>query len=310
MVACGSVSENKQTDAMLAMADSHVDTDAPSRCNSDAPFGIPQPLDTLNSTVNETGGVLSPDELTIYFSSDRVEAGSVGAFDVYIATRSSLTDPFGKPSVLAGVNTAADEQTPMVTADGLFLYMTTYSMQSDYDIALAQRANTTLNFSTPVLVPSLNSAGAEIGDMILPDHGAIYFHANRNGVDFDIYRAARNVGGTFDAATLVSIPTAYNQASAVVGPGELTIFYASTEPGGKGGYDIYMAKRSTKDDGFGVPQHVDSLSSNVDEHPMWISADGCEIYFDRQVSGRGFDVFSARRGQSLFGADALNLFGR
>ena len=169
---------------------------------------------------------------------------------------------------------------------------------TSYDIVLAQRANTTLNFSAPALVPSLNLAGtAEVSNFILPDHSVIYLHSNRNGVNYDICRAVRNVGGTFDAATVVSIPTAYNQVTAVVGPDELTIFYASAEPGGKGGFDIYMAKRSTKDDGFGVPQHVDALSSNVDEHPAWISADGCEIYFNRQVSGRSFDLFSARRGQ-------------
>jgi Tol biopolymer transport system component len=293
---CGDV--KSKVDA--AVADSTVSSDAAAdaalpRCNPTAAFGTPQSVDALNSTVYDGGPWLSPDELKVYFSSDRTGPGAVGNLDVYVATRSTRTDAWGTPVVLAGVNTTGTDQSPRLTADGLFLYVTTHSAATGYDIFVAQRANATIDFPLPSNVPTLNAAGvSDASQWVLPDNSALYFHSNRSGSD-KTYRATRNAGGTFDQATLVTLTT-LAEASPVVSADELTIYFGANT-GGTTGYDIYMAKRNAKGDAFGTPQVLAPLTSNENEFPGWVSADGCEMYFNRVVTGRGDEIFRATRGQ-------------
>jgi len=103
----------------------------------------------------------------------------------------------------------------------------------------------------PTNIPSLNPSGvSDAGQWILPDSSAIYFHSNRSGTD-KIYRATRNTDGTFDQAAPVTLTT-LAEASPVVSADELTIYFSANA--GNTGYDIFMAKRSVKNDAFGTPQ--------------------------------------------------------
>jgi Tol biopolymer transport system component len=295
LVGCGSVSNNKTPDAK--QVDGAIDGKPP-RCNPNAPFGTPQPVDALNTTGVERAAQLSPDELTIYFASDRGGSGSLGMTDIYVATRLSSAASFGTPAVLAGVNSSGLDDRPSITADGLFLYMERFSTQTGYDLYVAQRASAMLDFGAPVPIMSLMAAGtvADGNPYILPNNSTIYFATDRNG-NQDIYRATRTIGGTFETAMPAGIPTAYNEAFVAVTPDELTIFFSSDAPGGLGGYDIYMAKRVTTADGWGPAQLQDTLNSTANENPTWVSADGGDIYLERTVPGRNIDLYFATRGQ-------------
>lgn len=296
--ACGSVGGNDKMDARLIDSPRPIDA-APDavarRCDPTKPFGTPVALDELNTVSQDLAPSLSPDELTVYLFSDRGGAGTLGGFDFFVATRSSLTAPFGTPAVLAGVNTSGDDECASVTGDGLFLYVDRFSSAANWDIYVAQRANTTVDFGTPTAVTSLNQAGA-IGDenqFVLPDNSAMYFISTR-GSSLDIYRAARNVGGTFDAAVDV-LPTTDSEVTMAVTSDELTMLFSSDKTPSTGSYDIWMTKRATKADGWGTPVHVDELSTAGNDSVTWISADGCDAYVTHDVSGRGNDIFWARR---------------
>jgi hypothetical protein len=66
--------------------------------------------------------VVSPDELTIFFSSNRT--GTVGVADVWTAHRANKTDSFGTPTNVAELNVAGANQAPtFITADGCSLYL-------------------------------------------------------------------------------------------------------------------------------------------------------------------------------------------
>lgn len=267
------------------------------RCNPNAPFGIAEPLPGINTTTSwETGGSLSPDELTIYFSSDRVGTGTVGGTDIYIATRPALDQPFGMPVVLANVNTTGADEWPSVTADGLYVYFDRHSTATGWDIYGAERLTTTANFSQVMKVASLNAADpvTDANQFVMGDHSAVYWSSAR-GATYDIWRAKRNVGGTFDTAMLASIPTADSQETVALTADELTILFSSTDPTGLGMNDIWIAKRSTVSDGFGMPQQS-GLSTTGNEHIIWISADGCNAYLMR-YSGNDIDIYWARRPQ-------------
>lgn len=83
-------------------------------------FSAPQPFPAINGPANELSAELSADGLQVVFASDR--AGGAGGLDLWIAQRPALGVPFGAPSPLSGVNTAADDLHARLSADGSTLY--------------------------------------------------------------------------------------------------------------------------------------------------------------------------------------------
>ena len=72
---------------------------------------------TVNSRYNDEHPAISPDGLTLLFSSQRL--GGWGKCDLWMSTRKSLSDPFGEPVNLGpDVNSAGDEGNPEISPDG------------------------------------------------------------------------------------------------------------------------------------------------------------------------------------------------
>jgi hypothetical protein len=80
--------------------------------NSAGIWDTPVPLVTLNSTGDDTAGILSGDDLTIYFFSTRS-----GNADLYQAHRATKADAFGTPTVISELATMTDETDPWVSPD-------------------------------------------------------------------------------------------------------------------------------------------------------------------------------------------------
>jgi len=265
-------------------------------CDLNAPFGAPVPLDELNSSASETGGALTADQLSIYFATERPGEGTVGATDIWVATRSSISDSFGTPSVVAGVNTTISELWPTPTGDGTALYINRDTVTTGWDIMVATRATATSEFGAPMQIPSLtNQSGSSDDDnqFVVPNHRAIYFRTYRFSNN-DIYRAARNDDGTFGFMQPVVMSTNL-EGSAVVTADELTLYYTTNEPSAGMGLDVFVATRATTADQWGAPQRVDVLNTNGSDHVTWLSPDGCNIYLNRFVDGRGFEIFKAAK---------------
>jgi hypothetical protein len=98
-------------------------------------------LASVNSDQSESvDGFLTPDGLTLYFSSTR-NLGQRG--DLFVAQRSSLNDAFSEPRLLNGVNTVADERDPWLSRDGQTLYFASDRPNLDFEqyaIYRSQRA--------------------------------------------------------------------------------------------------------------------------------------------------------------------------
>jgi hypothetical protein len=67
--------------------------------------------------------VISFDELTLYFTTDRSEAGA-GGRQVWKATRTKLTDPFGSPTEVTELDTTAFTEPSWISDDGCRIYIT------------------------------------------------------------------------------------------------------------------------------------------------------------------------------------------
>ena len=68
--------------------------------------------------------VVTPDELTLYFASDRVDAQALGDRDIYVATRASASDSFGTPTILPALNSADADFPTWISRDECVLYLT------------------------------------------------------------------------------------------------------------------------------------------------------------------------------------------
>ena len=295
---CGSVNgspDGRPIDAPPGTPDSRPVDAAPPRCNPSAPFGTPMAMSSINTGSSDEAPHLSPDELTIYFSSNR--AGGLGGYDLYEATRADQGTMFGTATAIPGVNTAKSERAPSVTADGLTLYA--YSASPNGDLLVANRSSTQASFGPLTALTQPNSSGNDSDPYILPDGSAIYFTSDRNGSN-QIFRASRNATG-FDAPSMVTgadIPST-SDATAVASADELVLYFSSSRVGGAGGYDIWRASRASTADGFGAAVNLSVLNTAASDWPSWISADDCVLYFFRDDTGQGnsYDMFVTMRGQ-------------
>jgi RHS repeat-associated protein len=182
-------------------------------------FGAPEEVEDVNSSASDEDPFLLRDEKTLFFTSDR----PTGDRDLWIATRSALTEPFSLtntvkiPETAGGVNTPnefEEERRPILTPDGLTLYFHSdregWNADHNGDIFIAKRTSLTAAFGTPSLVDGLNYSGREFPVTLSRDSCTLYFASNRDtgaggSMDFRLYRASRCVplcdgvaGGEYD----------------------------------------------------------------------------------------------------------------
>ena len=289
---CGSVN------VITSDASAALDVPGPPRCNPLASFRTPVALTSLNTNANDERADLSPDELTMYFSSSR--SGGVGSYDIYEATRASSDTgtSFGNIIPVSGVNTAGEDREPRVTIDGRSIFaVSRASGVPFYHITLATRTSTTLAFNGLQLVANVNGTTNDDDPYISPTGNVLYFSSDRGG-NYGLYRSS-STGGVFSTPTLISgvdLDSANNEHDPVVSPDELTLYFSSDRPGGLGDFDIYEARRPTVADGFGAPIALTSLNTPSFDVPSWISADGCVLYFTRADGNLGYQLYVATRG--------------
>ena len=153
-------------------------------------FGAPTPVAELNTADHDFPSYITPDELTIYIASDRT--GTMGSYDVYVATRTGTGLPFDPPTNVTELNSTDADLSAMLDASGLTLYMTSFRT-GDYDVYFATRPDTSSPFSTPAPITVVNSSADDSDVMLTPDGTGIYIASNRAGSsgDADIWFAPR-----------------------------------------------------------------------------------------------------------------------
>src|SRR5438128_2450376 len=92
-------------------------------CDPLSQFDPPVLLAALNTGVDEESAVLSDSELTIYFARGTMKT----QMDIYTATRAHRGDDFGAAHGVDGVSTPALDVAPAPSADGLTMYIDSYS---------------------------------------------------------------------------------------------------------------------------------------------------------------------------------------
>jgi hypothetical protein len=83
-------------------------------------FGAPAAVTEINSSAEDNGMTLTPDERTIIFASTR--PNGAGDYDLYRALRAGTDQPFSLPEPLSVINTSAVETDPSLSPDGQELF--------------------------------------------------------------------------------------------------------------------------------------------------------------------------------------------
>ena len=160
--------------------------------HADFTFGEPTNLGPpVNTVYSDSVGCISTDGLMLYFVSDR--PGGSGTDDVWVATRTTKSDPWSPPVNLGPtVNSPARDQVPCVSSDGLELYFAS-NRSGHWDMWVATRTTKQADWGIAVnLGPSVNSSAYDHGPWLSADGLELYFDSGRPAGEIgDIWVARR-----------------------------------------------------------------------------------------------------------------------
>ncbi|NLN74364.1 MAG: OmpA family protein [Bacteroidales bacterium] len=111
-----------------------------------------------------------------------------------------------------------------------------------------------------------------------------------------IYTSSKR-GRNWSAPEMVQLgPDSFDYVHPAISEDELTMYFASNRPGGQGGYDIWVAKRSRKSRPFEIIENLGS-EINTFSHEMFPTLRGDSmLYFSSKGHPGlgGFDIFSTK----------------
>ncbi len=188
----------------------------------------------------------------------------------------------------APVNSSMNESFPCISADGLVLYFASYRQGGlgGHDLYVTTRESKNDPWGPPInLGPNVNSSSTEWVPRITADGLSLFFASTRpDGYgSWDAYMVTRStiddVWG--DAVNLGPIINSSDKESiTAVSPDGLMIFLLYCDrPGGYGGWDAWVAKRTTINDEWGEPVNLGPpVNSSASEFCTGISADGLSLF--------------------------------
>ena len=224
------------------------------RAAIDSPWGAPDDLGPLinTSTHSESGGSISADGLTLYFTSD--DPSGYGSGDIWVTTRATDESPWAsRTNIGQRVNSSTFDGYPFISTDGLELYFVSYRAGGcgNGDIWVTRRATKYAPWDEPVnLGQTVNSVYYDTNPLLSPDGLLLFFSDHpagprpggyggadiwiaRRATLFDPWQTPVNLG------PMVNGPFA--DAGARLSPDGSTLFFTSNRPNGSGDYDIWQA---------------------------------------------------------------------
>ena len=263
----------------------------------------------INSTFNDQQPAISPDGLSLYFTSNRL--GGLGGFDMYVSQRASVDDPWGAPLNLGpALNTTFDEGNAAFSRDGRLLFFQTKRLPSfgGIDIFVAQRDNPHDDFGWQPAVnlgPAINTAFDDQGPYYFEDDvrgtRQLYFASARPGLGGnDIYVSEQMADGSFGPATLVTeLSSLLNESDPSIRHDGLETFFQSNRAGSIGTtLDLWVATRGSTADAWSTPVNLGSTINTASaEQNAYLSSDGMTLFFasDRPGGSGLLDLYMSTR---------------
>lgn len=286
-------------------ADAPDTADVVRPCDITKEFATPVPLNSVNTPVDDGAARLSEDEKTIYI--DGPHGKTATSYDIAFAQRSALTDSFGPlqsfPSTGNPIDTDDDEYAPNVTDNGLTLVFERKTLAtSDSNLYKATRTSVTAPFMMLDSIPNLNTVAYEANPYVRDTSKEIWHSRQAGAGDTDIAVATLDpqTGYVVDPPTgqLEKVNSSFYDASPVISQNGLALYFSSDRPGaGFMGTNIWLATRTVNQGKFNTIVPVKNVSSDGNDYPGFISADGCRLYLASTRAGGkgGQDIYVATR---------------
>lgn len=207
-----------------------------------------------------------------------------------MATRASRTDDFGAPSLVAELDSAADDRDPEIADDGLTIYWASKRLGNE-DLFFATRSTSTGAFvDQGVMAITGNSTTINNTPAVTPDELTLLF--SQGGLDIAL-ASRTNRGAAFTFERLVSeVYAAPTDAAPAMSDDGLELFFDSYRTGPD---VIYRAIRTSTSAPFGPPTALLELDpSGLGAGSPELSSDGRRLYFDRN-DGTSIDIYVATR---------------
>lgn len=253
----------------------------------------------VNSSSSELSPALSPDGLSLYFSSNRPRLSGVPT-EIWVSHRASLTDPWGPAQHLGPtINYPGSYASfPNFSPDGhrLFFESVRPGGFADYgDIWVSARDDVHDDFGwqSPVnLGPGVNLAVGSLFQNFGPAYfedrttgsTTLYFNSDRpNGGNFHTYASTLQQDGTFGPAVLVpELSSTHSEERPAIRNDGLEMFFSSNRPGGLGsGFNLWVSRRASTLDPWSEPVEVgDPINSaGFQVRDPALSSDGNTLFF-------------------------------
>ncbi|MHC4677197.1 MAG: LamG-like jellyroll fold domain-containing protein [Planctomycetota bacterium] len=246
--------------------------------NADYIFGTPRNLGpTVNSAAFDWSPSIRGDGLELYFESNR--AGGAGTYDIWVSTRATKEDDWGAPTNLgAPINTSDWQNSPCISADGLELYF------NDWGLWVVRRATISDPWGEPENSSLININAIGASSPSLSSDGLSAFLYLR--ADWDLYVSTRptrddlwsepvNLGPTVNG-----VDSTWESYGPAISADGLVLIFSCTRPGGSGGEDLWMTRRSTIDGPWSEPVNLGpTINGDRWENAPEISPDGRSLLF-------------------------------
>lgn len=234
--------------------------------------------------------VLTADESQIVFTR-RTSAAPEADEDLVIATRLADGRWTAPVSVSGNINSAGNEGTCTISADGRTLIFTSCGGRRGYgNCDLFQSRKTGSAWSIPQnLGPGINSAAWESQPSLSADGRVLFFVSDRKGGigGRDLYVSYRTEDGQWTKGENLgkSVNTAYDDISPFIHASNQVLFFSSNGRLGFGGYDVYRCERTAT--GWSEPANVGYPINNYqDQFSMFVTPDGARAYYAHEEEGK------------------------
>jgi Tol biopolymer transport system component len=251
----------------------------------------------VNSAGADLNAALSPDELSLYFTSDRT--GGLGGNDIWVAHRDCVDCAWQAPFNLEGpINSASVDAGPRLSNDGHLLFFQSQRPgghgSDDIYVSRRDNPNDDLAWGEPVLLgPDVNTAGSEQAATYLQsaEDGTanLYFNRTTTTSAADLYYVSVSrdgeVRGPAVAVSELNDPATIDQHATIRKDGR-EILFSSTRAGGLGGFDIYTSTRRSVHDPWSTPVGLaPPMNTASNDMQPSLSADGRTLIFASNRTG-------------------------
>jgi len=152
------------------------------RASLGQPWTPPERIAELSSSADDASPRLSPDGLSIVFSSERSEDGNA---DIFVSTRDSPHAAWDPPVAVAELSGDDDERPCFISRDTRLLLFARRE-GFDYDLMLATRRASAQTYDAPAPIFTLNTGEDEKTAWLAEDRAMVVFTSDRDG-DEDLW---------------------------------------------------------------------------------------------------------------------------